>query len=144
MNHSKLNSYYRQTGFTLVELMIVIIIVGILASVAYPAYRDQVLRSARSDARTALQNGLARQEQFFLDNRSYAANLAQIDLDAATDNDHYTVSIDAATAGCPITRCYSMRATPQGGQTDDTKCNVLVINSTGTKTATGTDPGTCW
>jgi len=144
MNQSRLNSLRRQSGFTLMELMMVVIIVGILAAIAYPSYRDQVLRSSRSDARTALQTGLARQEQFFLDNRTYAANLAQINLLAATDNGYYTVSIDAATAGCPISRCYSMRATPVGTQADDTKCNVLVINSGGTKTATGTDAGTCW
>lgn len=144
MNESQSKSSRRQSGLTLLELLIVVVIIGILASVAYPSFRDNALRSARSDARTTLQNGLARQEQFFLDNRTYAANLAQLDLVAATDNGYYTVSIDAATAGCPITRCYSMRATPQGTQANDARCSVLVINSGGTKTATGTEPATCW
>ncbi len=134
----------RQHGVTLIELMVIVAIIGILAGVAYPAYRDQAIRSARSDARSALQDALARQEQFFLDNRTYANSLAAIDVSAQSENGYYTISIDTPTAGCPITRCYAMRATPAGGQTADTKCAALTIDSRGTKGATGSDPGNCW
>lgn len=138
------NRLRAQSGLSLMELMVVVVIVGILAAVSYPSYREHVLRSARSDARTALQDAQSRQEQFFLDNRTYANSLAALNLVAATENGYYAISIDTATAGCPIARCYGMRAAPQGNQANDTKCGTLTINSTGTKSATGTEPATCW
>jgi type IV pilus assembly protein PilE len=144
MNSKSTQIRSRQHGVTLMELLIVVVIVGLLAAVALPSYRENAMRAARSDARTALQEALSRQEQFFLDNRTYTNSLAALNLAAATENDYYTVSIDAATAGCPISRCYTMRAVPQGRQADDTQCAALTINSSGTKSATGTEPASCW
>lgn len=144
MNRKSTEFRGRQRGVTLMELLIVVVIVGLLAAVAVPSYRENAIRAARSDARTVLQDALSRQEQFFLDNRTYANSLAALNLVAATENGYYSVSIDAATAGCPISRCYSMRAVPQGKQADDTQCSALTINSSGTKSATGTEPASCW
>ncbi|MGR8919698.1 MAG: type IV pilin protein [Gammaproteobacteria bacterium] len=134
----------RQAGFTLMELMIVVVIVGILAAIGYPSYRNQAIRAARSDARTELMDAMTRQEQFFLDNKTYAASLANLDMVAASESGYYTLSIDAATAACPITSCYAMRATPTGSQTEDTDCAVLTVTSGGIRSATGTDPASCW
>ncbi len=134
----------RTRGFTLVELLVVIVIVGILAAVGYPSYRQQAIRTARADARVELLDAASRQEQFFLDNKSYASSLAALDLSGTSENGYYTLTVDAATAGCPITSCYAMRATPVGAQADDTACNALTVNSSGAKSATGTDAGECW
>ncbi len=62
----------RQLGFTLIELMIVVMIVAILAAIAYPAYRDYLIRGQLSEARSALADMRVRMEQYFLDNRTYA------------------------------------------------------------------------
>ena len=129
---------------TLIELMIVVVIVGILAAVAYPSFRQQALRSARADAKSALVDAIARQEQFFLDNKTYSSSLANLNVPATTENGYYTLSIDAATTACPISRCYGIRATPAGTQADDTKCAALTVNSSGVKSATGTTPADCW
>lgn len=61
----------RQSGFTLIELMVVVAIVGILAAVAVPRYRDFVRRAAVTEATTFLADLRTKQEQYFLDNRAY-------------------------------------------------------------------------
>lgn len=137
-------SRFAQRGFTLVELMIIVVIVGILASVAYPSYRDQALRAARSDAKGALLDMASRQEQYHLDNKTYASDPDDLNVAAATEHEYYALAIDAATAGCPVSICFVLRATPQGGQADDTRCGQLTLNSRGTKGATGTEPDSCW
>lgn len=63
---------YPQRGFTLIELMIVVVIVAILAMVALPAYNDYVLRGRIQEATTALADGATRMEQYFQDNRRYS------------------------------------------------------------------------
>jgi type IV pilus assembly protein PilE len=133
-----------QAGFTLIELMTVVVIVGILASIAYPSYREHARRSARSDARAALLDAATRQEQYFLDNKAYTTTLANIGALATTENGFYTLSVDGATVTCPITTCYAMRATPIGPQAADTRCAALTMNSLGTKSATGSTPTECW
>jgi type IV pilus assembly protein PilE len=68
----------RHAGFTLIEVMIVVAIVGILAAVAYPAYTDYILRGKIAEAISTLAQTRAKMEQYFLDNRTYAGS------DAAT------------------------------------------------------------
>ena len=134
----------RTRGFTLIELMVVVVIVGILAGVAYPSFREQSRRSARAEARAALLDGASRQEQYWLDNKSYTATLSDLQIAATTESEKYAISVDAASAGCPIARCYSLRATPQGPQAEDANCSALTLNSSGVKSATGTTPTECW
>jgi len=135
---------HRQRGVTLMELMIVVVIVGILASVGYPAYREHSLRAARSEGRGALLAAASRQEQFFLDNKSYADDLADLALPANTEHDKYQITVDAETGDCPIESCYALTATPLGRQLDDTVCGNLTLNSNGTKGASGAEPAACW
>jgi len=136
-----------KAGFTLIELMITVAVVGILAAVAYPSYRDQVLRSRRSEAKAALADTVGRQEKFLLNNKTYTATLGAsgLNMNATTESGHYLMSVVAPTASCPIARCYVVQAVPQGAQTNDTRCATLSITSRGQKLESGTGTvADCW
>jgi len=66
----------RQNGFTLIELMITVVVIGILATIAMPAYTQYVIRGHRAAAQSEMMDIANRQQQFFLANRSYAGTLA--------------------------------------------------------------------
>lgn len=135
---------------TLIELVIVVVVVAILASIAVPSYRSHVLRTHRVEAKTALLNLAAAQEKFYLSNNTYATN-AQLTaappnglgLPATTGNGWYTIVIaDGANAAG-----FSATATAQGAQTADSACASLTINQLGQRTATksgGGDSTVCW
>lgn len=139
----------RMKGVTLIELMIVIVVVAILASVAVPSYRQYVLRSHRVEAKTALLNLAAAQEKHYLVNNTYAAQAALatappagLGLSVTTENGWYTVAITAADAAG-----FTATATATGTQTADNDCRVFGINALGVRTATnsgGIASTVCW
>ena len=134
----------RMKGVTLIELMIVVVVVAILASIAIPSYRSYVLRSHRVEAKTALLQLAAAQEKFYLQSNTYAANSALstappagLGLPATTKNGWYTITIDNATAAT-----FSATATAVGTQTQDSDCATFTIDALGVK---GGGPATtCW
>ncbi|TXS91419.1 type IV pilin protein [Parahaliea maris] len=141
-----------ESGFTLIEMMIVVVIVSILMLVALPAYQDSVIRAKRSAARTALSEIMSRQEQFFINNKSYATTLAELGLPAS-----YFVNENAETATSTADRVYQIAlvldsgvfdaatATPQNTQTKDTRCATYTLNVTGAKSNSGGGSVTeCW
>jgi type IV pilus assembly protein PilE len=128
----------RGGGFTLIELMIVLVIVAILAAIAYPSYRDNVMRGRRAAARAALTELSARQEQFFLSNRTYTNALANLSVAATTEGGYYALSVAAATGACPLSTCYVLQAAPQVAQATDS-CGTLSLSSEGAKAPAG-----CW
>ena len=90
-------------GFTLVELMIVVVVVSILAAVAIPSYRNYVMRSQRTDATTALLRIQAAQEKFFLQNNAYSNNLPLappngLGMGTTTDDGNYDLLFNGAPA----------------------------------------------
>lgn len=127
-------------GFTLLELLIAVAVVGILGAVAYPAYVDFVQSSNRTEAQRELLRLANLQEQYFVDHRVYTDDMKN--LGAASDpftTEHSWYSIDATLANAGST--YKMTATAKGSQASDTHCAKFHINEIGQKTATSTD---CW
>lgn len=147
-----MNQQYRQPGFSLLELLIAVAIVGIIAAIAIPSYTGYVTKSIRSVGQSWLTQAANRQEQFRIDNKTYATTMTQLGYPAdplPVDSDGqpsgagtivYNIVISAATSNS-----FTLQAVPQGGHAEkDTACATLTIDQRGTKGATGTDPGTCW
>ena len=129
----------RSRGFTLVELIVALVVAGILASVAMVSYRSFTLEARRATATTALTDAASRQEQFYLNNKTYTQDVAGgLNVPTTVDGGHYDLSVDAPTAACPIARCYVLRARPQGSQTQD-DCGQLTYGSDGDRAPAG-----CW
>lgn len=127
-------------GFSLVELIIVMVVAGVIAAIAIPSYQEQSRRGRRSAATAALLDATSRQEQFFLDNKTYTTTIIAggLNMNAITESGSYALSVDAPTGACQLNRCYSVRATPQGAQSADS-CGALTINSERVKS-----PNDCW
>jgi type IV pilus assembly protein PilE len=125
-------------GFTLVEVLITVAIIGILSSVAYPSYVDYVVRANRSEGLRELVRIANLQEQYYVDNRSYTALMTDLGLDAdpfLTENSHY--SIDATV----VDDTFTLVATAKGTQAlKDTSCGTISITNTGKKTPVSI----CW
>lgn len=135
-------------GFTLMEVMIVLAILGILASVVLPAYQDSIRKGRRSDAIAALLDAANRQEQHMLDRSTYSEDMEDLGYGAdpaLSPEGHYEVDA-AACGGGSIAVCYVLTASPATGspQNADAACASLSLDSRGQRTATGTAADTCW
>ena len=139
----------QQKGFTLVELMITVVIVAIIAAVAIPSFRGQVLRSHRTDAKVTLADNAQKLERCYTEYNTYVYDAANApgcpqtsDLNAAnTGSDYYTFDITATATTFVIT------ADVKTTQADDTNCKKFTLNQTGLQKAYngGTDNSAlCW
>ena len=135
-NHrTELRKMYRHMrGVTLLELMIVTVIIGILASIAYPNYRQFVARAKRNEAKAALLQIAQNQERFYLQNNTYTLDMTQLGFpDAAgyiTDTESYSVSVTAADAND-----FTAVATYQNADAEAGKCQTFNIDGRGGKTS---------
>ena len=146
----------RTTGFTLIEVMIVVAIVALLVTIAYPSYEDSVKKTRRGDAQASLVGLASALQRFYTESSppSYAGAAAsgppgpplsavypsEAPLDGATK--YYDLRINSADASS-----YELRAEPKGVQSDD-KCGKLTLMATGqrgiTNGATGITWQDCW
>lgn len=153
-------------GFTLMEVMITVVIVGILAAIAYPSYTNYVTQARRSDSTINLTRIAALQEKFFTACGRYATGPASLGVAGTARNCAAPGTMDAGLAAGGVTSDgyytlttgvtandggYTLTATPTGTQAtaDITKCATLTVTATGVKAATGTDGnptngGKCW
>jgi type IV pilus assembly protein PilE len=131
-------------GFTLIELMIVILIATILITIAVPAYTSQMRKSRRTEARTALLDLAAREERFFSTNSAYTnlpANLGYAGtFPAPVGSSYYQINVTNATG-----TAFTATAAPINSQTSDAQCGTFTIDNTGQQTVSGTvSAATCW
>lgn len=133
----------KKNGFTLIELMIVVVIVGILTVIAIPSYTSYLEKARRSEAQTSLMELAAKIERFYSENHTYAgATLSALNMPTNTEDGHYVISLSNLS-----TSTYTLTATAQGGQASDTKCGNFSLNQLGQKSVSGSasDPlKTCW
>jgi len=140
-------------GFTLIELMIVVVIVSILAAIGYPSYNDFITKSRRQAGRNVIYQIANRQEQFFLDNKAYAANLTALGYPTnamGLDEDGQLVAADYAKRTYIVdmtntsATTYTVRAQPQLLQASrDTQCKIYTLTHTGQRAVSGTGDN-CW
>ena len=136
------------SGFTLIELMIVVVIIGILATVAYPSYVDSTRTANRSTAQADLLQLESFMERNFSEANRYdedssgTATALPFDQTPRTGAAKYDYTIAfSSTAPCTTATCFTLTATPAGSQESDS-CKKLTYTQAGEKSASGT--GTCW
>ena len=158
----KLSPARRRTlsGFTLIELMIVVAIVGILAAVAYPAYTDTVRKGKRAEARAALMNLLQQQERYQTQMNTYqtfgagaSPGTPKIFKDYSSSDSTSARSSHllgarvcqvVGTVTPTIRDCIEVFATPQAGVFSDPEVTSIGIDTQGRRPCTGTAPERCW
>lgn len=128
-----------QRGFTLIELMITVAVIGILASIAYPNYTKYVLEARRAEAQSEMLRIQLGLEKWRANKSNYNATLDQAGF--TDNNDHYNYAVTGATVGStPTGSVYVIRATAQGNQsTGDSSCTPLTLNQNSAK-----GPSGCW
>ncbi len=158
----------RQPGFTLIEIMVVVAIIGILAAIAYPSYQDSIRKSRRAEARAALQHMMEMQERYYsvkntylaFDKAAIAAAPANSDLsrfkwfssDTSASSSYEifgTTCTLPGTAPTPSTlsRCIKLEARQNSANVKpfvDNYCGNYFLQSDGLKSVTGTTPAGCW
>lgn len=126
--------YRYSQGFTLLELMITVGIIGIIAALAFPQYMNRVTETRRGDGAGMLTRVMQSQERFFINNLTYTVDLRNLGYSAASSVDSsegfYKVSA-AACASSTIAQCVQLTAVPQGAQSSDGN---LTLNSRGQQT----------
>lgn len=142
-----------QRGFTLLELMITVVVISILAAIAYPSYQQYILRGNRAEGQAVLNDAAARQERYYAQNNAYTDDLTKLNMrnssgsgttaSVQSDTGLYTVTLSTTAAN---SGGYLLTATPRRApQTSDSQCTTLTLDALGVKGSTGTATAAdCW
>lgn len=130
------NKPYNQQGFTLIELMITVIIIGILAAIALPSYQEQVKKTRRTNAQADLLELASYMERYYGENFTYVGAALPFNESPKEGNTkYYDLAQDANNA-----TSFTLSATPKGGQATD-RCGIMRVDETGAHSAQDND---CW
>ena len=135
---------HKSRGFTLIEVMVVVVIIGILAAIAYPSYRNHVLKTRRAAAQGCLVELAQWMERFYTTNLRYDQDRSGTDVDDLLPNtqcrqdlaDYYTFSF----SGNPTATTFTLQAVPKGAQASD-PCGTLKLDEAGRRSPTTAG---CW
>jgi type IV pilus assembly protein PilE len=139
----------KKNGFSLIELMIAVVIVGILAAIAIPGYTSYIKRANRTDATKSLAAIAQALERCYSQNFTYsntapnvcAANTSPV----FSGQGYYSIVVTVVPAAAPAPETYTMTATPVvAPQTTDTACATFTLDSTGLQGSTPSPAKTCW
>lgn len=132
---------HRMRGITLLELMIVVVIIGFMAVIAYPNYREFVARAKRNEARAALLRIATNQERFYLQNNVFTCDMTQLGFPVAggwvSDSRAYTVNVTACNAANFTAQAAYNEADAEAG-----KCALFQLDGRGTRISN--PDGDCW
>jgi len=131
---NKLNTIKKVSGFTLIELMLVVMIIGILASIAYPSYQDYMTRTRRVEAEGIMLEITSLIERTFTETGTYVGAALPFNQSPKSGNAMYNIAYSAG----PTATSFTLSATPQGTQAAaDTRCTVLSLDGAGVKCILG-------
>jgi type IV pilus assembly protein PilE len=142
----------KQFGFTLLELMVVVLVMAILAAVAITSYTKQVRKSKRAEAKQVLSDYALRLEKWRANNATYTTTMSDINGSGTSPSGYYTIALSTPGGNCTspavaasTANSFRITATAAGEQLSDTQCATIVLTSLcGTVNKTSTGGGDCW
>lgn len=145
----------RNAGFSLIELMVVVVIIAILASIAVPAYTSSIRKSRRTEAKTALLDLAAREERYFATQNVYSTSPAALAYGSGAwpvpIGNYYSISsVSSAPATATTPGTYTLQIQPTAGspQLQDTSCQTFQLDQTGKESSLDVNSNdsstTCW